>query len=106
MGMVDGADTRGESNSLLDLPLERNPAASIRPERFGALVYHSGNRRLLFLKDTQLATVVEALIDHPDARSALSSCGVAEAQFPRYAAAISSMLDSDVIRVRGDSCPT
>ena len=35
-----------------------NPAASLRPEPFGAMVYHFGNRRLSFLKTRQLVTVV------------------------------------------------
>ena len=35
-----------------------NPAATLRPELFGALAYHFGNRRLSFLKSRQLVTVV------------------------------------------------
>ena len=38
-----------------------NPAVSLRPEPFGALVYHFGNRRLSFLKSQQLVTVVQLL---------------------------------------------
>lgn len=86
--------------SVLGVPLERHPLASIRTERFGALVYHSGNRRLIMLKRAEIATVVEALGDHPDGRSALAACGIAEAEYPTYAAALSSLIDSEVVRVR------
>ena len=40
---------------------------SVRPERFGALLYHFGTRRLSFLKDPKLLTVVNALADEPTA---------------------------------------
>ncbi len=53
-----------------------HPQVSIRPEPFGALLYHFGTRRLSFLKNRTILTVVESLADHPDARSALASAGV------------------------------
>jgi putative mycofactocin binding protein MftB len=40
-----------------------NPAVTLRPESFGALAHHFGNRRLRFLKSRQLVTVVR-LLDH------------------------------------------
>jgi putative mycofactocin binding protein MftB len=43
---------------------------SIRPERFGALLYHFGTRRLSFLKSPTLLTVVRGLAEQPDARTA------------------------------------
>ena len=41
---------------------------ALRPEPFGALVYHFGTRKLSFLKSKPLVTVVEALADHPERR--------------------------------------
>ena len=35
-----------------------NPVVAIRPEPFGALIYHFGNRRLSFLKTRQLVNVI------------------------------------------------
>ena len=43
----------------------------MRPEPFGALLYHFGTRKLSFLKNRTIVDVVNALADHPDARSAL-----------------------------------
>ena len=40
-----------------------HPQVSVRPERFGALLYHFGTRRLSFLKHPALLTVVESLDD-------------------------------------------
>ena len=47
-----------------------HPQVAVRPERFGALLYHFGTRRLSFLKSPQLLTVVRSLGDHPTAREA------------------------------------
>ena len=43
---------------------------SIRPERFGALLYHFGTRRLSFLKSPVLLEVLTGLADSPTARDA------------------------------------
>ena len=50
-----------------------NPAVTLRPEPFGALVYHFGNRRLSFLKTRQLVTVVRLLECHDSAADALAA---------------------------------
>ena len=48
---------------------------SVRPERFGALLYHFGTRRLSFLKSPALLTVVQTLGDAPSAREACRRAG-------------------------------
>ncbi len=53
-----------------------DPAVSLRPEPFGALAYHFGNRRLSFLKTRQLVTVVRLLESHDSAADALAAAGV------------------------------
>ena len=50
-----------------------HPAVSVRPEPFGALLYHFGNRKLSFLKDRTLLAVVEALADTPSLDAALDA---------------------------------
>lgn len=73
---------------------------SIRPERFGALLYHFGTRRLSFLKSRALFEVVRSLADHPTARDACLKAGVAERDLPTYRTALVSLAASDMIRER------
>ena len=77
-----------------------NPAATLRPEPFGALAYHFGNRRLSFLKSRQLVSVVRLLDSHDSAAGALDAAGVPVHQWGCYAAALSALADSEVIDAR------
>jgi len=77
-----------------------NPAATLRPEPFGALAYHFGNRRLSFLKSRQLVSVVRLLDSHDSAADALEAAGVPAQQWGRYAAALAALADSEVIDER------
>lgn len=77
-----------------------SPSVALRPEAFGALAYHFGNRRLTFLKRPELVAVVEALGDSRDIRTALVRVGVPDSQHAAYAAALRSLAASDVIRPR------
>jgi putative mycofactocin binding protein MftB len=76
---------------------EKHPQVAIRTEEFGGLAYHYGNRRLVFLKATELVTLVESLADYPAARDALTACVPA----PRRRScekALASLLASGIIR--------
>jgi putative mycofactocin binding protein MftB len=73
---------------------------SIRPERFGALLYHFGTRRLSFLKSPALLTVVRSLADFPTAREACVRAGVSDADLPAYRKALAILAASDMIRER------
>ena len=53
-------------------PYRLNPCVALRPEPFGALAYHFGNRRLSFLKAPELVELVKGLHRHPSARDALA----------------------------------
>jgi len=77
-----------------------NPAVAIRPEPFGALVYHFGNRRLSFLKFRRLVTVVRLLDSHDSAADALDAAAVPARQRARYAAALAALAGSEVIDAR------
>ena len=70
---------------------------SVRPERFGALLYHFGTRRLSFLKDPILATVVSSLDDADSARAACLCGRRAAERLPAFAAALSALARSDMI---------
>ena len=43
---------------MLDRRLALDPQVALRPEPFGALAYHYGNRRLVFLKHPDVVSVV------------------------------------------------
>ena len=88
-----------------DLPWRRARSVALRPEPFGALVYHFGNRKLSFLKSKTLVAVVEALAEHPSAAAALTACGVADAQRPAYVRALAGLAGSQMIEPRIEEPP-
>ena len=73
--------------SLLDAPLQLDPQVALRPEPFGALAYHYGTRRLVFLKDPDVVAVANALDSHPSLSATLQACGIAESRWPSFATA-------------------
>jgi mycofactocin biosynthesis protein MftB len=83
-----------------ELPWQRARSVALRPEPFGALVYHFGNRKLSFLKSKMLVTVVETLADQPSASATLAACGVPEAQRPTYVKALADLARSQMIELR------
>ena len=83
-----------------ELPWRRARSVALRPEPFGALIYHFGNRRLSFLKSRTLVAVVEALADHPSVEATLTACGVEEAQRPAYVRALADLARSQMIESR------
>jgi mycofactocin biosynthesis protein MftB len=70
---------------------------SVRPERFGALLYHFGTRRLSFLRSQLLLDVVRGLAEQPSARAACAQAGVSSAELPRYRAALGALAASRMI---------
>jgi putative mycofactocin binding protein MftB len=74
-----------------------HPQVAVRPEPFGALLYHFGTRRLSFLKDRTLCVIVESLAAHPSARSACASAGVRGAPPASVAAALATLADTGMI---------
>jgi mycofactocin biosynthesis protein MftB len=84
----------------LDRPWQLHPQVSVRPERFGALLYHFGTRRLSFLKSPALLTVVKSLGDAPSAREACIRAGLTPAELPAYATALQTLATSKMIRPR------
>jgi putative mycofactocin binding protein MftB len=85
---------------LVERALELHPQVALRPEPFGALAYHYGNRRLVFLKHPDVVSVVGSLAAHPNVRAALDAAGVTEARRPAFAKALQSLLDSEMLRDR------
>ena len=57
----------------LDRPWRLDDRAAIRPEPFGAMLYHFGTRNLSFLKSPTLLRVLETLAGQPTARAACAA---------------------------------
>jgi putative mycofactocin binding protein MftB len=81
----------------LDSAWRLHPQVSVRPERFGALLYHFGTRRLSFLKNPALLTVVKSLDTQPTARAACTEAGIGPAELPAYAGALATLAASQMI---------
>ena len=82
---------------VLARSLELHPQVALRPEPFGALAYHYGNRRLIFLKHADVVAVVRQLADHPSLADTLVACGIAESRWPSFEAAMNSLIASEVL---------
>jgi putative mycofactocin binding protein MftB len=79
---------------------------SVRPEPFGALLYHFGTRKLSFLKNTTIVEVVNLLADYPDARTALRAAGIDAAEQAPYVHALSVLVQSKMlVRKDGEEIP-
>ncbi|MCZ2815627.1 mycofactocin biosynthesis chaperone MftB [Modestobacter sp. VKM Ac-2984] len=83
-----------------ELPWQRARSVALRPEPFGALVYHFGTRKLSFLKSKTLVRVVETLADHPTATAALLAFEVPEPQRASYVKALADLARSQMIERR------
>ncbi|MFE9924383.1 mycofactocin biosynthesis chaperone MftB [Streptomyces sp. NPDC005774] len=81
----------------LDRAWDLHPQVSVRPEPFGALLYHFGTRKLTFLKDRRLLAVVQALATAPTARAACSAAGVDDEDLPRYGQALAALTRSSMV---------
>lgn len=81
----------------LDARWRLNPQVSVRPERFGALLYHFGTRRLSFLKNPTILQIVRSLDEAPSARAACTAAGVGTADLAQYERALASLAASTTI---------
>lgn len=77
-----------------------HPQVAVRPEPFGALLYHFGTRQLSFLKDRRLLTVVQELAHRPSAAEACRVAGVEPAESSRYRDALARLAESRMITER------
>ena len=75
-----------------------NPQVALRDEAFGALAYHYGNRRLVFLKSRTLVTLV-SVARRPSQCGAAIAALRARAQQAAYERALAA-----AGRLRGDRC--
>ncbi|MFC4947457.1 mycofactocin biosynthesis chaperone MftB [Pseudonocardia sp. GCM10023141] len=83
-----------------DRPFRCSPSVALRPEPFGALVYHFGTRKLSFLKTPQLVDVVSGLENHESVHASIEAAGVEEAQRPAYLRALAGLAANGTIEER------
>jgi putative mycofactocin binding protein MftB len=76
---------------------------AVRPEPFGALLYHFGTRKLSFLKNTTIVEVINSLGDHPDVRSACRAAGIDDDAQGPYLHALSVLAQSQMLVPRETS---
>jgi len=88
------------AHPLLAAALELHPQVALRPEPFGALAYHYGNRRLVFLKHPDMVAVARSLADHDTFADALTANAIDPARWPSFTTAFASLQQSDVVRTR------
>jgi len=81
----------------LDRGWDLHPQVSVRPEPFGALLYHFGTRKLSFLKDTTLLAVVRTLAECSSARAACTAAGITDSDLPRYQRALGTLAKSSMV---------
>ena len=76
-----------------------NPQVALRDESFGALAYHYGNRRLVFLKSRKLVELVSSLGEYTSAAEAIEAL-VPVDQRDAYSRALGRLAASEVIDAR------
>jgi putative mycofactocin binding protein MftB len=91
--------------TTLQGPWRLHPRVALRPERFGALAYHFGSRRLSFLKSRRLLEVVEGLEASTDPIAACRAAGIEEAELPSYLRALTTLADTGMIEPAPEKVP-
>ncbi|GAB08393.1 hypothetical protein GOARA_011_00090 [Gordonia araii NBRC 100433] len=94
-----GREAAGEGVPAFDIGAawQLNPKVAVRPEPFGALLYHFGTRKLSFLKNRTVVGIVQTLHEYPDADSALTAAGIDAQSRPLYVQALTALADSGMI---------
>lgn len=88
------------SQAVLERALGLHDRVALRPEPFGALAYHYGTRRLIFLKHPDVVRVVRSLDQHPTVRHTLESCGIDQHRWPAFCTALTSLFESEMLHER------
>ncbi|MEV3901624.1 mycofactocin biosynthesis chaperone MftB [Mycobacterium sp. NPDC050551] len=100
-----GSGPRPDPGFDPDVAWRLHHQVAVRPESFGALLYHFGTRKLSFLKNRTIVEVVTSLDDHPDIRSACRAAGVDDAQQAPYLHALGVLAQSKMLVTREGQTP-
>ena len=73
---------------------------ALRPEPFGALAYHYGNRKLVFLKSPRMVALVTSLTDFASVDEAMAPLKLSIRARANYLGALASLEQSDMIVIR------
>lgn len=100
------SDTRQERSQqehpsrdpLLAARLLRAPSVSVRPERFGALLYDFRTRQLLFLKTPRLAELIDCMDGSASVEQCLEVSGSAREEHPALLAVLRHLLSNGMLR--------
>lgn len=84
------------------VPHRCSPLVAVRPEPFGALVYHFGTRRLSFLKTPELVAVVSDLSKYENVYDAVAAV-VPESQRLTYLRALAGLAKNGTIEPRQET---
>ncbi len=98
--MVSVASTSPAPAEAFDVarPWRLSPEVSLREEPFGALAYHHGNRRLVFVKSAGLVALLGRLGEYASARDALGAL-VAPGERARYERALAALAAGGLLGV-------
>ncbi len=99
MTATEGATT------LLDRRLALHPQVALRPEPFGALAYHYGNRKLIFLKHPDVVRVVQALNGDDTLADTLLACDIEPARWQSFERALIALTESEMLHERHEDAP-
>jgi len=96
MALTAVAEETFNADSAWDL----HESVSVRPERFGALLYDFRTRRLTFVKDPVLQKVIDALSTSASAREALALVKVPQEDHERYLSALTRLAETSMLTPR------
>jgi len=89
---------------MLDRCLTLHPQVALRPEPFGALAYHYGNRKLVFLKHPDVVRVVQFLGNDGNSQTtvaeALLACDIEQPRWPAFERALAALTKSEMLYER------
>lgn len=91
--------------SLLQRRLSLHPQVALRPEPFGALAYHYGNRKLVFLRHPDIVRVVQSLDEHATLSETLAACDIDEARWATFERALAALTESEMLHERESVTP-
>lgn len=83
--------------AVLERVLALDSRVALRPEPFGALAYHYGNRKLVFLRHPDVVRVVRSLDGRRSVQAVLDDADIDERRRPAFVTALNSLLESEML---------